>query len=77
MTRALKNHEVDGVPVHLFVQASSTVGGETAPFLYLGEVSFRDWRGDKPITVTLELEQPVPEALWGELGVGGGGGAIG
>jgi superfamily II DNA or RNA helicase/diadenosine tetraphosphate (Ap4A) HIT family hydrolase/HKD family nuclease len=72
MSLELKNHEASGVPVHLFVRAASKVGGATAPFIYLGEVRFRSWEGDKPIAVTLELSEPVPAPLWTELRVAQG-----
>ena len=69
MSLELRDHEGNGVPVHLFVRAASKLGGETAPFLYLGEVVFRDWSGDPPLSVTLELKDAVPEPLWAELRV--------
>ncbi len=71
MSMDLKNHVAEGTPVHLFVRPRAKIDGKGAPFLYLGEVQFRQWTGDRPITVTFELKEAVPKALWRELGVPG------
>jgi hypothetical protein len=57
--------------VHLFVRRASKADGRSAPFLYCGDVRFRDWEGEQPITVRWELAEGVPERLWEELQVPG------
>jgi superfamily II DNA or RNA helicase len=61
----IANHENDGRKVHLFVRdKGKTPQGKAAPFVYCGDVTFIDWKGDKPITVTWKLDQPIKEALF-------------
>ena len=71
MSLALRDHVAQGTPVHLFVRPRAKIDGKGAPFLYLGEVEFREWKGDRPITVTFALKDAVPKALWRELRVPG------
>jgi superfamily II DNA or RNA helicase/diadenosine tetraphosphate (Ap4A) HIT family hydrolase len=55
--------------VHLFVRAAGKRGKRPEPFVYCGRLGFREWEGDKPISVVWELESgPIPEAVWGRLG---------
>ena len=57
----IKQHHTAGIAVHLFVRLSrKTPNGKAAPFTYCGEVDFRDWSGDKPITIEWELRSPLP-----------------
>jgi superfamily II DNA or RNA helicase/HKD family nuclease/diadenosine tetraphosphate (Ap4A) HIT family hydrolase len=67
--RTIRDHREQGVDVHLFARQSKRVGGKTSPFLYCGRLDFEKWDGERPITVWWRLEEPVPETLWGELGV--------
>jgi hypothetical protein len=70
MGQSLKNHRAEGTHVHLFVRQSAKVGGKTQPFTYCGELEFRGWEGDKPITIWWQLAAPVPAKLRGELRLG-------
>jgi hypothetical protein len=49
--------------VHLFVRSEKLRGTTAAPFLYLGQPKFVDWHGEKPITITWDLPEPVPDHL--------------
>ena len=67
---SIRDHAQLGISVHLFVRSKGkTPEGRGAPFYYLGRVIFNSWKGDKPITVKWNLEEPIPSLLWGELGV--------
>ena len=58
------NHERNGTQVHLFVRdRGKTPQGKAAPFVYCGDVTFIDWKGDSPITVRWKLQQPLSEVL--------------
>lgn len=68
--RLLRNHAAEGNDVHLFVRAEKKLrSGNAAPFIYCGPVSFDSWQGEKPITVILRLEEPVPVHLREKLKV--------
>ena len=60
---AIRKHLELGVAVHLFVRATKKVGSSSAPFTYCGDVQFKDWEGDAPITVRWQLPEDVPERL--------------
>ncbi len=52
-----------GYRVHLFIRPSRLRDTGAAPFTYCGEISFAEWEGEKPITVTSKLASPVPDHL--------------
>jgi hypothetical protein len=57
----IRHHAARGIAVHLFVRAESKgAQGRSSPFLYCGEVDFRSWQGDAPITVEWRLHDGVP-----------------
>jgi hypothetical protein len=69
----LSNHVAEGVEVHLFVRAEKKLrSGNAAPFTYCGPVRFDSWEGERPITVTWRLSEPVPMHLREELKVPSG-----
>jgi hypothetical protein len=55
--------EEPGWTVHLFVRKSKLRDGRAAPFRYAGPVQFAGWEGEAPITVQLDLMEPLPEGL--------------
>jgi len=65
--QAIREHAARGIAVRLFVRRASKADGRSAPFVYCGDVWFRDWEGERPITVRSELAEAVPERLWEEL----------
>jgi hypothetical protein len=69
--KSIRDHTEHGLAVHLFVRRFKRVnGGGAAPFLYCGDVDFKSWDGDSPITVHWKLQTPVPKTLWDSLAVG-------
>lgn len=69
--RRIEGHQALGISVHLFVRRKAKVKGVTQGFTYCGPMAFRRWEGEKPITVWWDLDEPVPEKLWQELGIAG------
>jgi superfamily II DNA or RNA helicase len=67
--QAIRAHSERAIAVHLFVRRSSKIGQRSAPFIYCGDVQFRDWEGERPITVRWELAEGVPDRLREELHV--------
>ncbi|MFL5351655.1 DUF3427 domain-containing protein [Archangium sp.] len=60
--RRVLEHAERGTALHLFVQ-----GRSHEPALYMGEVRVVDADGDAPMTVTLELDRPIPPDIRREL----------
>mgnify|MGYP001627955604 FL=1 len=65
--RIISGQEKD--EIHLFVRRGNKVNGKVNPFIYCGKPNFLSWEGEKPITVTWQLPEPVPSELQPELGV--------
>lgn len=61
--------EEPGWTVHLFIRNSKLRDGRAAPFRYAGPVRFAGWEGEAPITVQLDLADPLPPALRGLFSV--------
>lgn len=57
--------------VHLFVRPEKKGRLQASSYLYCGQLDFRSWEGDSPITVRWELREAVPARLWGLLEVPG------
>jgi hypothetical protein len=66
--RQIRQHRENGAAVHLFVRKMAKVRGKAQDFYYAGELEFRDWQGEAPITVWWVVKEPVPERVWHELG---------
>lgn len=58
-----------GARVNLFVRNGKLRDGKGAPFLYCGRPVFESWAGERPITVTWRLQEPVPVHLLASLGI--------
>ena len=58
------NHQAQGSRVLLFVRERKRDELGTQPFYFLGPVSYVDHRGEKPVSFTWRLPQPMPEALF-------------
>lgn len=61
----IRAHEERAVRIHLFVREHKRQEGG---FIYCGELTFRDWQGEKPISVVWRLREPLSTALWQKLG---------
>lgn len=69
---SIAQHKEKGIEVFLFVRPRSKNKQQKAyPFTFCGPVDFVDWRGEKPITVTWKLRNPVPSRLKEELRIPG------
>ena len=67
--RLIRDHDTEGVEVHLFVRKRKVLDGKGAPFVYCGNVDFESWVGEKPISVKWRLREAVPAAIWAPLSV--------
>jgi superfamily II DNA or RNA helicase/diadenosine tetraphosphate (Ap4A) HIT family hydrolase len=61
-------HVEKGVGIHLFVREQKRQEGQVGGFVYCGPVLFRDWQGEKPISVVWRLRDPLSASLWGKFG---------
>ncbi|TVX99399.1 DUF3427 domain-containing protein [Paenibacillus cremeus] len=61
------HHKDKGIKIHLFVRKFEKMHGVVLPFTYLGEIDYVSSHGDKPMNITWQLHQPIPEALYMDL----------
>ena len=64
----IQAHVEKGMGIHLFVREQKRQEGQVWGFIYCGQVIFRDWQGEKPISVVWRLCDPLSPSLWGKLG---------
>ena len=55
------------INLHLFVRKYKEIDKSVQPYIYIGKGNTIEYNGEKPITVTLELEHEVPSALYIEF----------
>ena len=67
--RMIRDHISEQIDINLFIRKRKKLDGKAAPFIYCGPVEFQSWRGEKPISVKWKLSEPVPPALWSQLGI--------
>lgn len=61
------NHTKIGRKILLFVRESKkSEDGLTHGFVFLGPVNFVEYYGSKPMSITWELNEPIPNYLWKE-----------
>ncbi len=58
------NLKAERTRVLLFVRERKTFELGTAPFTFLGPVSYVEHRGERPVAFTWHLSPPMPEELF-------------
>ncbi|NTE05116.1 DUF3427 domain-containing protein [Agrobacterium tumefaciens] len=59
------NHQKLGKKILLFVrEAKSNQYGNTQGYVFIGEANFIKYEGSKPMSITWELQEPIPNYLW-------------
>ncbi|WP_110926722.1 DEAD/DEAH box helicase [Bacillus massiliglaciei] len=56
-----------GIALHLFIRKYKEIDGKTEPYIYIGKGNTVEFRGEKPITVKMELEHEIPATLYTEF----------
>ena len=57
------NHESDRSDVHLFVRKHKMAGKKAAPFVYLGQLTYKEHSGAKPMNITWQVIDQLPRNL--------------
>jgi superfamily II DNA or RNA helicase/HKD family nuclease len=67
------HHAARGSHVFLFVRRRHQDGrGETAPYTFLGPATYETHQGERPMSITWRLNQPMPAGLFEEMKVAAG-----
>lgn len=64
--RIVKNKEKD-IKIHIFVRKCKESDGVVQPYIYIGKGDCIAYKGSKPITTTLKLENPLSKDIYIEL----------
>lgn len=61
------NHVENNKKILLFVrEKANDENGNTLGYVFVGEANFRETEGSKPMNITWELNEPIPNYLWTE-----------
>ncbi|SHJ28469.1 Superfamily II DNA or RNA helicase [Clostridium amylolyticum] len=55
------------INLHIFIRKYKQIDGKVQPYIYIGEGNTIKYHGEKPITVTMELENEVPNSIYLEF----------
>ena len=59
------NHENDKKIILLFIrEKAKDEFGNTMGYVFVGDGTFKDYYGSKPMSITWELSEPIPNYLW-------------
>ncbi len=61
--KAIINHVGNGSRIHLFVRKNKLEAKKGAPFIYCGSVQYVSHKGEKPMSVTWQLDAPLSDQL--------------
>lgn len=56
-----------GINLHIFVRKYKQIDGIIQAYIYIGKGNSLEYHGEKPITVKMELENPMPMGLYTEF----------
>ncbi len=56
-----------GVNLHIFIRKYKKIDGEVQSYIYIGRGNVVEYKGEKPITVLIKLENKVPVNLYREF----------
>lgn len=56
-----------GINLHIFIRKYKEIDGVTQQYIYIGKGDSEDHSGEKPITVTIKLENPLPVSIYREF----------
>ncbi|WP_017755041.1 DEAD/DEAH box helicase [Calidifontibacillus oryziterrae] len=56
-----------GINLHLFVRKYKEIDGKNEPFIYIGKGDSVRYKGEKPITIKIKLQNEIPANLYTEF----------
>ena len=55
------------IHLHMFVRKAKQIGSQKLDYIYIGEVNALSYEGNKPITIQMEIVNPLPIAIYDDL----------
>lgn len=60
-------NEERNIHLHLFVRKFSEIDGVSQPYIYVGKIDTKEYKGNKPITIIAKLQHELPAKIYEEL----------
>ena len=56
-----------GIHLHMFLRKAKQIGNQKLDYIYIGEVNSLEYEGEKPITIKMEIIDPIPQYIFDDL----------
>lgn len=56
-----------GIHLHMFLRKAKQIGNQKLDYMYIGEVNSLEYEGEKPITIKMEIIDPIPQHIFDDL----------
>lgn len=56
-----------GIHLHMFVRKAKVISNQKLDFIYIGKVYSLSYEGNKPVTIQMEIENPIPQNIFDDL----------
>jgi len=63
----LTNNKSRGIHLHMFLRKAKQIGNQKLDYMYIGEVNSLEYEGEKPITIKMEIIDPIPQHIFDDL----------
>lgn len=55
------------IHLHMFLRKAKQIGNQKLDYIYIGEVNALSYQGEKPITIQMEIVDPLPQHIYDDL----------
>ncbi len=55
------------IHLHMFLRKAKQIGNQKLDYIYIGEVNALEYEGEKPITIRMEIVEPIPQHIYDDL----------
>lgn len=63
----LINNKERNIHLHMFLRKAKQIGNQKLDYIYIGEVNSLSYEGEKPITIQMEIVEPLPKYIYDDL----------
>ena len=63
----LINNKSRGIHLHMFLRKAKQIGNQKLDYMYIVEVNSVEYEGEKPITIKMEIIDPLPQYIFDDL----------
>jgi hypothetical protein len=53
--------------LHMFLRKAKQIGNQKLDYIYIGEVNSLSHQGERPITIQMEIIEPLPQYIYDDL----------